>query len=169
MSLISLRKLKPSDIKYFSQWWRDKDLLRLTSGRLRCISDKEVEKYFLKMIKSKTDYHFIITLNKRAIGHISLVKRRNNWYETQIIIGEKKYWGKGYGSKAIKQLIKKAKIKEINKIFLEVRPNNIRAIRAYEKCGFIKAGFKKYPKNKYLPETLKMILVSDKEDQIFDQ
>ncbi len=153
-----MRKIKLSDKKYFAKWWRDKDLLKLTSGRLRRISDKKVDKYFLQMIKSKNDYHFLINLNKKSIGHISLMKRKNNWHETQIIIGEKKYWCKGYGTKAIHLLIKKAKQIDIPKIYLEVRPNNARAIKAYEKCGFQKSGIKKYPENKYLPETLRMVL-----------
>lgn len=155
---IVLKKLRFSDKKYFSRWWQNKDLLRLTSGRLHHISDKEIEKYFLEMIRSKRDCHFLITLNRKIIGHISLIKTRNDWYETQIIIGEKKYWHKGYGTKAIKMLIDKAKRMKISKIYLEVRLNNLGAIRAYQKCGFQKVGLKKYPKNKYLPETIRMEL-----------
>jgi len=37
-----------------------------------------------------------------------------------------------------------------------VRPTNIRAIRAYERCGFHKVKIVLYPKNKYLPKTLRM-------------
>lgn len=161
MKKLTLRKIKTADEKYFSIWWRDKILLKLTSGILRSISDKEVGKYFLTMLQSKNDYNFIIMLDKKVIGHISLVKRKNNWYETQIIIGEKKYWSKGCGTKAIQMLIKKAKRFGISKIFLGVRPANLRAINAYEKCGFIKVGMKKYPQNKYLPELLRMRLKDD--------
>ncbi len=110
------------------------------------------------LIKSHTDYHFLINLGKKVIGHIALAKRRNNWYETQIIIGEKKYWGRGYGSEAIKILIQKAKQFKIYKIYLEVRPTNIRAIRAYERCGFQKVKTVLYPKNKHLSKTLRMEL-----------
>lgn len=158
MSRISLRKIRPSDKKYFAKWWRDKGLLKLTSGILKPISDKEVSKYFSKILNSKNDYHFLITLNEKAIGHISLSKRKNNWYETQIIIGDKNYWDKGYGSGAISLLLNKAKQLGIKKIYLEVRPDNMRAIRAYEKGGFIRTKIKKYPMNKYLSEVLIMEL-----------
>lgn len=163
MGKIALRKIQLSDKKYFAKWWRDKDLLRLTSGISRRIPDQEIEKYFKTLLNNQDAYHFIVILNKKIIGHISLTKRKNNWYETQIIIGEKEYWNKGYGTKAIQLLIKKAKKIGISDIFLEVRSNNLRAIRAYEKVGFAKVGIKKYPKNKYLPETLKMAL-KDKEN-----
>ena len=158
MIKISLRKIKPSDKNYFARWWRDKELLKLTSGVLELISDGEVDEYFQAMLNSKDDYNSIILADGKIIGHISLAKRRNNWHETQIVIGEKNYRGKGLGSKAIKLLIRKAEKNGISKIYLEVRPTNIRAIRAYEQCGFQKIKTVKYPKNKYLPETLRMEL-----------
>ena len=158
--MILLRKIELSDKKYFAKWWNDQDLRKLTSGRPGPISAEKVERYFSAFLKSKKDYHFMIILNRKAIGHVNLSKRKDNWHETQIIIGEKKYWGKSYGTEAIKQLIEKAKSNGISKIYLEVRPNNLRAIRAYKKCGFVGARIKKYPKNKYLPETLRMELKS---------
>ncbi len=158
MNKIYIRRIEYSDKKYFAKWWRDKELLKLTSGILKRISDQEVNKYFKNILKSKKDYHFLITLEKKVIGHISLAKRKNNWYETQIIIGEKRYWGKGYGSQAIKILLQKAKRFKISKIYLEVRPINIKAIHAYENCGFQKTKNVLYPKNKYLPKTLRMEL-----------
>lgn len=133
-------------------------MIKFTSGRPKLISDKKVDKYFLMIIDGKNDHHFMIILGRKVIGHIALIKKKNKWYETLIIIGEKKYWNKGYGTAAIKQLIKKAESKGIAKIYLEVRPNNSRAIRAYEKCGFKEVGIRKYPKNKYLPKTLRMEL-----------
>lgn len=156
MQKIALKKIKPADRKYFAKWWRDKTLLKLTSGILKPVTDEEITKYFLAILRSKKDYHFLIHLDKKVLGHVSLVKRSNGWYETQIVIGEKKYWGKGYGSKTIQILVNKAKRIGISKIFLEVRPHNLRAIKAYEKCGFVKSGVKKYPKNKFLPEVLRM-------------
>ncbi len=158
MNKIYLRKIKYDNKKYFAKWWRDKELLKLTSGILLHISDKEVDKYFQNIYQSKKNRHFMIILDKRVVGHISLSKRRNDWHETQIVIGEKNYWGKGYGSKAIKLLIQKAKRLGISKIYLEVRPNNMRAISVYERCGFQKVKTILYPKNKYLPETLRMEL-----------
>ena len=155
---IKLRKIKSSDDKYFSIWWRDKTLIKLTSGDLKPITDAEVKKYFLAMLRSRKDYHFMIILDKQVIGHISLVKRKDKWHETQIVIGEKSCWNKGCGTKAIQMLLKKAKRFSISKIFLEVRPNNLRAIKSYKKCGFVKIEIKKYSKNKHLPEVLRMEL-----------
>ena len=158
MVKVYLRKIKPFDKNYFAKWWRDKELLRLTSGVLKLISDKEVDKYFLEILDNKNDYNFMVIADKEVIGHISLVKKQNDWHETQIVIGEKKYWSKGLGSRAIKILIGRAKKNGISKIYLEVRPTNFRAIKVYERCGFQKVKIIKYSKNKYLSETLRMEL-----------
>ena len=150
----SLRKVKESDITYFSKWWRDGDLISLTSGNKKLLSDKEVTKYF-KFLLAR-EWEFMITIGAKTIGHISLVKRRNRWYETQIIIGDRKEWGKGYGTEAIKKILQKVKHSKIKNIYLEVRPNNIRAIRAYEKCGFKATKIINYPHNRNLPQTVRM-------------
>jgi RimJ/RimL family protein N-acetyltransferase len=156
MERLSLRKIKLSDKIYFAKWWRDPILLKLTSGELKKISDKEVDKYFDAIYKTNNSLEFMIDLGQKTIGHISLVKRKNNWYEMQIVIGDKKYWNKGYGTKTILLLMQKAKRLKIHKIFLEVRLTNKRAIKAYENSGFVQKRIKKYPKNKNLPETLRM-------------
>lgn len=137
MIKISLRKIRVSDKKYFAKWWRDRELLKLTSGILKPISDQEVEKYFSKMITSKKDYHFMIALGSEIIGHLSLRQRPRDWFETQIVIGEKEHWGKGVGTEVIELLLEKAWRLGIRKIYLEVRPTNTRAIKAYKKCGFV--------------------------------
>jgi len=69
----------------------------------------------------------------------------------QTVIEEKDFQGKGYGTKAIKLIIKKAKLLNIEKIYLEVRPDNLRAIKAYGKSGFNFKQMKYYPRNNNLP------------------
>lgn len=154
METISLRKVKKSDLTHFSLWWRDKDLIARTSGEKKLLSNKEVQKYFNFLLAR--DWEFMIMRGTKAIGHISLAKRAKGWYETQIIIGDKDEQGKGYGTAAIKKLLQKVIKNKISKIYLEVRPNNIRAIKAYEKCGFVATKIINYPRNKNLSQTIRM-------------
>ena len=158
MTNIRLRKIKKSDFAYFLKWWKDKELINLTSGFYEK-SDVILTRYFLDIFKNTKDHHYIILLGDKVIGHIALTHKGPDAFETQIIIGEKKFWGKGLGTEAIKKALKIA-FSELgySKAYLEVRPENIRAIKAYESCGFVKEGLKKYPKNKYQPITLKMVL-----------
>lgn len=157
MTNITLRELKSDDKIYFETWWRDKDLLKLTSGDLNPISDHDLGKYFEYMLNNKNDIHYIIYVDNVAIGHISLIKRVDGWFETQIIIGDKRYLNKGYGSQAIELLISRAKKLHMHKIYLEVRLDNIRAIKSYTKCGFRVIKTIQHH-NKLLPETLRMEL-----------
>lgn len=156
---IFLRKIKKSDWPYFLKWWQDKKLVRLTSGIFEHSAEK-LKKYFLAIVTSKKDYHYIIeTKRKKIIGHLALNHKNKNRAETQIVIGEKKYWDKGIGAQTIKQLIAIAFSKlGYKEIYLEVRSNNLRALNLYKDCGFKKIGIKRYPKNKYLPKVLMMLL-----------
>lgn len=154
-----LRKVAKTDVEYFARWWRDEELIKLTSGVLEPISDKDVDKFFQSILDSEVDYHFMIVIDNKTIGHISLSKRKCSWFEIQIVIGEKDYWGRGYGANAINAAINVAREQNISKIFLEVRPTNLRAIKSYEKCGFKSVGITTHRNNKYLPETVRMELL----------
>lgn len=156
---LKLRKLKKSDQKYFIKWWQDKDLIKLTSGVFEK-SKKVLQSYFNDMLSSKDDTHFIIIYNDKPIGHIGLTKKDNKTFCIHIIIGEKKYWGKGLGSIAIKKALKIGFNKlGYTKAALEVRPENVRAINAYLKCGFKKDGRKYYKNNSAQPVAVKMSLL----------
>ena len=54
-----------------------------------------------------------------------------------IQIGERDYWGKGYGTDALRVLLRYA-FDELNlqRVSLSVLEGNARAMRSYEKCGF---------------------------------
>lgn len=54
-----------------------------------------------------------------------------------IQIGERDYWGKGYGTDALRTLLRYA-FDELNlqRVSLSVLEGNARAMRSYEKCGF---------------------------------
>lgn len=162
MADVSLRKLKNSDLKYFAKWWRDKELIRFTSGDNKKLSDSKVREFFLAMLENKNNWQYMIQYGKKIVGHVTLAVRKAGWYETQIVIGEKNYWGRGIGTMAIKKLLVLAAKDKIEKIYLEVRPDNLRAINTYKDCGFIVKETKKYPDNKKLPEVLVMVLQAKK-------
>jgi RimJ/RimL family protein N-acetyltransferase len=58
-----------------------------------------------------------------------------------ILIGDKTYWNKGYGTEALKLLLKHGfETLNLNRIFLRVYEDNPRAIHCYEKVGFVHEG-----------------------------
>ena len=56
-------------------------------------------------------------------------------------IGDKAYWGRGYGRDAVCVLLDYAfRLRNVRKVWLRVWGNNERAIRAYRACGFVEEG-----------------------------
>jgi len=61
--------------------------------------------------------------------------------ELGIAIGDREYWGRGYGRDAVLLLLNYAfRVRNLRKVSLRTNGNNERAIRAYRACGFIEEG-----------------------------
>lgn len=119
--------------------------------------------YFLDMLKAKLDYNYIIFYGEKPIGNISISRKNLKTFELHLVIGEKKYWGRGLGTEAIRKALFIAFHKlNYKRAYLEVRPDNKRAIALYKKCGFRLLGIKKYKNNIYQPKVLKMSLIKNK-------
>jgi RimJ/RimL family protein N-acetyltransferase len=70
--------------------------------------------------------------------HIGWVDR---FAEFGICIGDKAFWNQGYGTEATRLMLKHGfETLNLHRIFLRVYENNPRAMRAYEKVGFVKEG-----------------------------
>jgi len=86
---------------------------------------------------------FWIMVNEEKIGQVNYnkVDSVNKNVELDIILGAEKHTNKGYGTDALKTLIKYLfENFDINKIWIGARGNNPRAIKAYQKIGFKKEG-----------------------------
>lgn len=159
LTKIKLRKITKTDLPYFLKWWRNEELIKLTSG-INIESEKILKNLFDKMLV-KSSEHFMIVNYEKIIGHISLARKNQTTFEINIVIGEKKYQGRGLGTMAIKKAVDIGFHKMgYKKAYLEVRLDNLRAIRTYEKCGFADSGLKIYKDNKNQPVVKKMILNS---------
>ncbi|MCI9666116.1 MAG: GNAT family N-acetyltransferase [Angelakisella sp.] len=77
-------------------------------------------------------------------GHIEAFSRRLSHRAGLGITVRKKAWGRGVGTALMERLIAHAREQELEIIELQVRSDNLRAIRLYEKFGFQKIGH--YPK-----------------------
>lgn len=138
---LSLIKLNKRHFPLFYKWWNDPVLRDLTSETEEKISQSEIDKILGRHLLNKDGFDFIITADKKPIGHILIQRKKNKKiFEIYIAIGEKKYWNKGIGTEAMrracwwffKNFLKEKSIK------LEVLVNNPRAIKCYEKVGFKK-------------------------------
>lgn len=71
-----------------------------------------------------------------------------------VMVGDKRSWGKGYATRAIRLLVDHAfNQMNLNKIYAGVAADSIGSIRAFEKVGFKKEGALKdlfFLNNKYI-------------------
>lgn len=83
----------------------------------------------------------IETLEGKHIGVCGLYNVGPYDAQLGVRIGDKSYWSKGYGADAIRVLVNYGfDVLGVGHIWLKVLPTNTRAIRCYEKSGFIRYG-----------------------------
>lgn len=67
------------------------------------------------------------------------LKKTDNVYGIDLFIGESNYWNQGIGTKLLSAAVNYIfEILQAQKIVIDPHVNNTRAIRCYEKCGFVK-------------------------------
>lgn len=86
---------------------------------------------------------FAIEVDNKFIGQCALFQFNSvaRTCELGITIGDKDYWGQGYGREAVGLLLDYGfRFHNLNRVFLSVNGNNQRAIQAYCACGFKEEG-----------------------------
>jgi UDP-4-amino-4,6-dideoxy-N-acetyl-beta-L-altrosamine N-acetyltransferase len=139
---VILRALEKEDLTHCVRWINDSEITK-GLGIIFPISQYEEEKWYENYVKDEKNKIFAIETEKTYIGNVGL--HDIDWINRKallgIMIGEKKYLSKGYGTDAITTLLEFAfDTMNLNKISLTVFENNQRAIRCYEKCGFTREG-----------------------------
>jgi len=134
-----LRAIEREDLPTFVRWFNDPEVRQYLAMYMP-MSMAEEEKWFERQLDDQNSRIFAIeTEDGVHIGNIGLhnFDWKNRRAVLGIVIGEKEYWGQGYGSDAIRTLLSFA-LGEMNlhRVQLEVHDFNARAIRCYEKCGF---------------------------------
>ncbi len=173
---IRFRGIDKDDLTTFIKWVNDPEVLRGTSIYLPLAMADE-EDWFEAMRKRPLDEHNLAIEVSAAgagggegswklIGSCSFfnLDHRNRSSEFGIMIGEKSYWNKGYGTEAVRLLCQHGfNTLNLNRIYLRVFETNPRAIRAYEKVGFTHEGRQRkaeFREGKYI-DVLVMSILKD--------
>lgn len=140
---VCLRAYKKEDIEKAYKFMNDAELKKFLVTTIPFPMTLWEEEVFIKSQKSNNNgnYNFAITdtITGKYIGGCGI--QQVNWLArvttVGIMIGDKEYWGKGFGTDAMKVLIKFIfEEMNINKIRLNTFSFNERAIKCYKKCGF---------------------------------
>jgi len=144
---VRLRSLERKDLPIFVEWLNDPEV-RENITRYSPLSMVEEEEWFNElMIRPVEEHPLAIEINLDniwiTIGNISFLNfdQHNRSAELGIFIGEKRYWGKGYGGDAVCLLLRYGFMNlNLHRIYLRVNENNLRGINCYKKSGFIMEG-----------------------------
>lgn len=172
---VRLRGVDEKDIGKFVTWLNDPEVIQ-NLLIFWPLSMKQEEKWFEDLsklepaeqplaIEVKTD------IDWELVGNCSIQKI--DWIarcaEVGIFIGNKAYWGKGFGSEAMKLLLQFGFNRlNLNRIYLHVFETNPRAIRSYEKVGFKHEGRLRqdlFKNGKYIDVLIMGILRSEWESE----
>lgn len=128
----------------FARWGRDSEYMRLVDSDPPLLQSARKVKEALEkemLADSPPGVFFLIRTNEeeRLIGFLGLFGIQPSHGEAWLAIGigERQDWGKGYGSDAVRIILRYA-FTELNlhRVSLNVLSYNRRAVRSYEKAGF---------------------------------
>lgn len=167
---VNLRPPEREDLPRFVNWFSDPEVRRHLLIYLP-FSLAQEEKWFeqlLERIQRGDEVLLVIeTRDGKPIGNLGLhsINWKDRHAELGILIGEKSYWGQGYGTDAIRTLLKTA-FDEMNlhRVYLRVDADNARGIRCYEKVGFQREGILReitFREGRYVDQHLMSILRSE--------
>ena len=127
-------------------WQIDSELARLTATTPLTTSFIDYLLQYASQLRNgqPAKHQFAIkTWSGRHIGNCACYGINNEWGEAEIgiLIGDRRYWDKGYGTYAITCLIDFV-FKRINsrRIHLKTLESNKRAQKCFYKCGFTECG-----------------------------
>lgn len=140
---VILRPLQKSDLPHFVRWVNDQKVARFLGGHWPSTFEDE-EKWYLKIITSETDIILVIeTLDGTIIGSMGIHKI--NWIDgtavTGALIGETRFWGKGFGTDAKMQLLNYVfNTLNLRRITSQALAFNERSIAYSKHCGYLEEG-----------------------------
>jgi RimJ/RimL family protein N-acetyltransferase len=146
---VLLRPLKRSDITSFLKWFNDPEVTQYLSFYLP-MTEMAEEKWIedaASRIQAGTSAFFVIEAiegdSSQPIGNTGLhgINLKDHTATFGIAIGEKDYWGNGYGTEAT-QLILDYGFQQLNlhRISSSAFAFNERSIRLHKKVGFMEEG-----------------------------
>ena len=143
---VILRPIERDDLPRYVRWFGDPEVRRHLLVYLP-FSLAQEERWYEGMIDRLERGNDVLlaieTIEGVHIGNVGLhdIDWKSRSAELGIIIGEKDYWGQGYGTDAIRTLLRLS-FEEMNlhRVYLRVDADNMRGIHCYKKCGFQKDG-----------------------------
>jgi len=144
-STVVLRRHVPENLTAFRRWYADREIARLARYQETPMRPDEIERFFRTRVLGTEALAMAVHVRStdRLIGTcaFSQLDPDNGSALFHITIGEADAWGQGYGTEATQLMLDHAfGTLGLHRIALFVFEFNTRAVRAYERCGFVVEG-----------------------------
>ena len=145
---VRLRAIEREDVPRFVEWLNDPEVIA-GLGLSLPLANWEETRWFENLSNHAAEERPLaieVYAPDGAWRHIgatglSEINWMNRIASFGIFIGEKALWNQGYGTEATSLVLKHGfETLNLNRIFLYVYETNPRAIKAYERAGFVKEG-----------------------------
>jgi len=143
---VILRRKRPSDAKDDYTWRSDEELARYDAASPLRTSFSDFQATLLAQLRYPDPARRAYAIEDeggRHIGNAMYYNLREMMGEAElgITIGDRRYWGQGYGSDAVQALVKLVfREKGLRRMFLHTLDWNVRAQRCFQKAGFVPRG-----------------------------
>jgi RimJ/RimL family protein N-acetyltransferase len=147
--LVRLGPIERDYLPHYVEWLNDWEVRRFLAPTLpHPLTIQDEDDWFNHQRDDQHSRMFAILTRSegRVIGNCGLhqIDWTNRTATLGIFIGDRNYWGKGFGSDATRTLLRYAfEEANLHRIELEVFAFNPRAMRVYDKCGFKLEGTRK--------------------------
>jgi len=153
---VALRAKRISDVTKDYDWRCDNELTRLEAlPPLRLSFQEYMENYEEELCNSNGRFRWfaIDTIDGKHIGNCMYYDIDEDKRQTQlgIMIGDRVDWGRGYGSDAVNALLSYIFANtDLERVYLNTLEQNDRALRCFQKCGFLTCGQAKRKESKFI-------------------
>jgi RimJ/RimL family protein N-acetyltransferase len=155
-SLIRLRRKRLTDAENDYDWRCDVELARFDAASPLRISLQEFLVTYREDLRFPSPFRRVFAienLNGTHIGNVMYynIDERRGEAELGITIGDKRYWGSGYGRDAVRTFVAYIFTStSLDRIYLNTLDWNVRAQRAFRAAGFIASGIAKRGLNTFV-------------------
>ena len=167
---VELRELILEDAEDRYSWCLDKEVTKHLNmpEKYPPFSLAETKKW-IEMCIHKTNSYEQKAIMDEAGKHIGWVDLKNidllnKHAELGIAIGDKNFWGKGYGLAAMEKMLEFGFTElDLNKIWLRVETDNLKAIKSYKRIGYVEEGILRQDRlrNGEFVDRLRMSILKD--------
>jgi RimJ/RimL family protein N-acetyltransferase len=142
---VVLRRHRAENLGTFLRWYQDPEVAGLTRYQQSPLTQEEIQRFFYSRIMGSDFLSMAIHLRDtdRLVGTCAFSQLDGDSGSTlyHITIGEHDAWSKGYGTEATQLMLRHAFSNlALHRVALTVFEFNTRAIRSYEKSGFVVEG-----------------------------